>query len=194
MNEVKSFVEDEEIPFLLGFPNERSFSPLVQFGQWQPILKTNFLEWSDYPGGVASSDEIKTDVVRCEFTTPSNIWTVPYKNDEYIEWKKMRYSYKSAIINKKTYIVYKHYDRRTLDIVDVHVSDMSSTSAEAGLKNLVSMEGASKAIITNYHAKKIGLKNKNLESWDNKSLRMCSLEGCIAVPNIDVSLLMSDIF
>lgn len=173
---------------VLGFPNEQSIIPLTTLFGWNIVEEAKF-----YTCKVKNANQnAKIKDIKESKILSKNKWCVPYEEEEFIEWKEICNSYNTVEINNDLKVVYKKYKNK-IDILDVSRIKNGNVERE-NLESLVERERASGFIITNYHAKKIGVSLKKCEGWNNGKIRLCSLGDGVESKNLHLSLLMSDVF
>jgi hypothetical protein len=196
---VKSFLElvnvamdaarEEAADFVLGFPNENSYLPLVRFCQWRSVCETGFYRINVHECRSRYSYKIS----EIESLSIGHKWSVPYENSSYMEWRSARYDYHLVEIGEKIQVVYKVLSPAILDVMDGVRLDSDINGYQA-LKHLAQVNNCTSISITGYHADQLGFSRDDLLTMSDYRLRMSVFALGRSLPDIHLSLLMSDIY
>ena len=181
----------EAASFVMGFPNEQSYRPLARLFRWQTLVETTFCQIT--VKGESPPPESVAEISPVDAFPTGLAWSVPYGDAPYIRWRSARNDYRSASLGDGMRVAYKVMEPATLDVVDAVRTAPGADGVES-LEYLARASGCRRVLLTAYHARLVGVAEEALEPVGDYTLRLCVLSFIGRLPEIHLSLLMSDVF
>lgn len=187
MKEAEHHLEETGYSFIMGFPNETSYTPLTRLFDWELLEETEMYIWNN-----DNNAKCRVDISGNELINLDEMWSVPYDVKEFIKWKELCNSYTYVSLNGDILVVYKMYNGN-VDVIDARMR-ASVSDVECCIDSIIERENANGLIISDYHADNIGLDLTGCKKWSEYKLRLCSMGGGVEPTNLHMSFLMSDVF
>jgi hypothetical protein len=175
--------------FILAFPNANSAPLFERIFRYRLLAQTDLCNC--YLPSPPLSRNIEGFVDRPPETTRPGRWSYPLDSAYWI-WRTKVNQAKIANIDGKLRIVYKIIGSAILMVLDV--AFQRREGAVALLAGFAATLGLSTVRLTRYHASLLGIPDSELTSHDNYVVRCLGFPLAGELPDIRLSLLLSDVF
>lgn len=183
LSRTKAALRAQGIAGIVGFPNELSWRPLTLFHGWQ-VLHESAMTTITVPEVSAAI------MVTPEIPFRPAGWWPPIDDAAFMGWRGTRHRFEHWCVNDELMVVGKRLEPDTLDVMDLW--GRSTEGLGDRLFALARRIGAAKVIMTDHHARSIGLEPGEPTGYVVRQAVMPVTPE--RLPDLRFSLLFSDVF
>jgi hypothetical protein len=179
--------QEEGAPFILAFPNAQAAPLWEKVYGYRPLVQTELCNWRppDFSaaggGGMGGPGEMRSKPL-CSCPEDSVYWN----------WRTQTNHARSCTVGGTLRLVYKVIKPETLMVLDTLVE--GERNATECLRHFVNTLGLREVRLTRYHAAQLAMSDADLAPHEGYVVRFFGFPLAQEVPDIRLSLLLSDVF